>query len=167
MHLRVLALASLAFVLAGCPSKEGEQRDANAGGQVPPPQGGGQGGGSGPLAGLESSPFMNEVWNAQGQQTPILFYARENVRVSAQCRTPTGQLQCAALQQLRNGMPVEIPRRELDGRASAGVKACTKLGFTIVTAFNQVGDEESFCRFPDGSLLSTGTLERYGVRALQ
>lgn len=164
MHLRVLALAISSLILFGCPSKEGEQKDANAGGQQMPPQGGG---GTGPLAGLESSPFLNEVWNAQGQQTPILFYSRENVRVSSQCRTPSGQLQCAALQQLRNGMPVEIPRRELDGRTSAGVKACTKLGLSIVTAFNQVGDEESFCRFADGSLLSTGTLERYGVKALQ
>lgn len=166
MHLRVLAASSLSLFLIGCPSKEGEQRDANAGGQAMPPQGGGAPG-SGPLAGLESSPFLNEVWNAQGQQTPILFYSRENVRVSAQCRTPAGQLQCAALQQLRNGMPVEIPRRELDGRTSAGVKGCMKLGHTIVTAFNQVGDEESFCRFPDGSLLSTGTLERYGIKPLQ
>lgn len=168
MHPRALALASIALVLSGCPSKEGEQKDANAGGQQMPPQGGGAGGaGTGPLAGLESSPFMNEVWNAQGQQIPILFYARENVRVSGQCRSATGQLQCAALQQLRNGMPIEIPRRELDGRTSAGVKGCMKLGHQIVTAVNQVGDEESFCRFPDGSLLSTGTLERYGVRSTQ
>lgn len=163
MHLRALVLASLALVLCGCPSKGGEQKDANAGGQPVPTQGGG-GAATGPLAGLESSPFMNEVWNAQGQQTPILFYARENVRVSAQCRTPAGQLQCAALQQLRGGAPVDIPRRELDGRTSAGVKACMKLGNPIVTAFNPNGDEESFCRFADGSLLSTGTLERYGVR---
>ena len=156
-----LVLASL-IVLAGCPSKEGEQKDANA----PPPSSGG-GTGTGPLANLESSPFLNEVWNAQGQQTQILFYSRENVRISGQCRSATGQLACAALQQLRNGMPVEIPKRELDGRTSAGVKACKKLNLPMVTAINQVGAEETFCRFGDGSLLSTGSLEQYGIKVLQ
>ena len=64
-------------------------------------------------------------------------------------------------------MPVEIPGRELDGATSAGVKACMRLKLPLVAANNQVGDEDSFCRFPDGSLLSTGSLEQYGIRILQ
>lgn len=168
MDLRACLLATVSgLALLGCPSKEGEQKDANAGGTsgataAPPPAAPGA---QGPLSNLEAAPFMNEVWTAQGQKVPILFYTRENVRVSGQCRSATGQLQCAALQQLR-GQPIEVPGRELDGRMSAGVKACMRIGMKLVPAFNPNGDEETFCQFPDGSLLSTGTLEQYGIKIL-
>lgn len=161
------ALAGLLFValLSACPSKGGEQKDANAGGATPPPPSSPAAPATGPLAELESSPFMNEVWTVQGQPVAVLFYTRENVRLSGQCRSAAGQLDCAALRQLR-GAPVEIPKSELDGRTSAGVKACSKLGVPVVIAVSQNGDEESFCRFADGSLVSAGTLERYGIRPL-
>ena len=98
---------------------------------------------------------MNEVWNLQGQQTQILYYSRENVRVNGQCRNPAGQLGCAALAQIRGGAPpVVIGRMELNGRP-AGAIACQKLGNGFVTGINQGGNEETFCRFPDGSLVST------------
>ena len=159
------ALTVLALVLAGCPSKEGEQKDANAGGSStggpmtsggPPP--------SGPLAGLESAPFQNEVWNMMGQQTQILYYPRENVRVSGQCRNPAGQLACAALNQIRGGAaPIVVSRGELGGKP-AGAVACKKLSNGMMAGVNAQGNEETFCRFPDGSWLSTNTLEQYGVK---
>jgi hypothetical protein len=160
--MRIAALivaAVLPVVLAGCPSKEGEQKDANAGMMTNggPPA-------SGPLAGLESAPFMNEVWNMQGQQTQILYYSRENVRVSGQCRNPAGQLGCAALQQVRGAPPVMVGRGEMGGGKPAGVVACTKLGNQLALGVNPNGNEEQFCRFRDGSLLSTNSLEQYGVR---
>jgi hypothetical protein len=156
---------ALALVLFGCPSKEGEQKDANAGGAI------GAGGptgatapATGPLAGLDAAPFMNEVWNLMGQQVQILYYARENVRMSAQCRNAAGQLGCAALNQIRGGAPpITIARSELTGKP-AGVIACKKLNNGMMAGVNQKGDEEQFCRFPDGSWLSTNTLEQYGVK---
>lgn len=153
--------AVLASTLAACNSKEGEQRDAQA--KAP------AGNGTGPLAALESSPFLNEVWTSEeGQQVPLLYYTRENVRLSTPCRNTTdGSLACDAIRFLRNGMPAEIPRRSLDGRTSAGVKVCQKLGNGIVTVRNSVGSEDSLCRFPDGSFVSTGTLEQYGMRVIQ
>jgi hypothetical protein len=33
----------------------------------------------------------------------------------------------------------------------------------MVTAHNAKGDEDTFCKFPDGSLLATGSLEQYGM----
>jgi hypothetical protein len=165
---RKAGLLAVALLLAGCPSKEGEQRDANAGGSGGPVGQGGPTGAtappSGPLAGLESSPFMNEVWNLTGQQVQILHYARENVRVSAQCRNPAGQLGCAALTQIRGGAPpVVVMKSELSGKP-AGALACKKLNNGMMAGVNQAGDEEQFCRFPDGSWLSTNTLEQYGIK---
>lgn len=154
--IKAAALFVAVLVLAGCPSKEGEQRDANAGGATPSPP-------SGPLAQLESAPFQNEVWNLTGQQVQILYYPRENVRVSSECRNPAGQLACSALHAIRSGAPVTIARSELTGKP-AGVIACRKLNNGMMMGVNAAGNEEQFCRFPDGSWLSTNTLEQYAVK---
>ena len=159
--MRIAALIAV-VVLAGCPSKEGGQKDANAGGSptsaTPPPAG------SGPLAGLESAPFMNEVWNFGTEKVQILYWTRENVRVSAQCRNAAGQLSCAALNQIRGGAPqIVVSGGELKGKP-AGVMACKKLNNAMTAGINDQGNEEQFCRFPDGSWLSTNTLEQYAVK---
>jgi hypothetical protein len=148
--------ALCAIVLAGCPGND-----------QPGPQGP-QGSGNGALAQLESSPFMNEAWiTDDGQQVPILFYARENVRLSAFCRNPAGMLSCDAIRYLRNGIPVEMPHRTLDGRTSAGVKVCMRLNLPVLRVHNQMGSEDSMCRFPDGSQVSTNALEHYGMRVTE
>ena len=156
--MRIAALIVALVFVAGCPSKEGEQKDANAGGATgaTPPA-------SGPLAGLESAPFMNEVWNMGTEKVQILYWTRENVRVSAQCRNPAGQLGCAALTQIRSAAPIVINATDLKGKA-AGVMACKKLNNGMTAGINAQGNEEQFCKFPDGSWLSTNTLEQYAVK---
>jgi hypothetical protein len=127
-----------------------------------------QGPGNGPLSQLEASPFLNEVWlDEHGQQIPFIYYARENIRVSAQCRAASGQFVCEAMRFMRQGMPVEIARRALDGRTSAGVKVCMRMNQPIVIVHNSVGSEDGFCRFPDGSLVSNAALEQYKMRVIQ
>ena len=154
---RVLPVLSL-LAACGCGGGAAQQPDPN----VP------QGPGAGPLAALESSPFMNEVWiTDEGQQLPILFYARENVRVSSQCRSASGQIDCDAMRYLRHGTPIEIPHRTLDGRTSAGVKVCMRMNLAVVRLHNAMGSEDSACRFPDGSLVSTNALEHYGMRVTE
>lgn len=160
---RVALLFSLAssacIALAACDGGQGEPvRDPT----IP------AGNGSGPLAGMETSPFQQEVWIAEnGQQVPLLYYPRENIRISASCRMTTGPFICDAMRFMRNGMPVEIARRALDGRTSAGVKICMRMNQPIVTVRNSVGSEDSYCRFPDGSLVSNGALEQYMMRVIQ
>jgi hypothetical protein len=157
--LSLSSLLSLAALTTGCPDS------TPAPGPADPTM---QGSGTGPLAGLESAAFQNEVWLAEdGQQVPIVYYARENLRISAQCRSASGQFVCQAVSFMRNGMPVEIARRALDGRTSAGVKVCMRMNQPIVIVHNSVGAEDSFCRFPDGSLVSNGALEQYKMRVIQ
>jgi hypothetical protein len=164
MHTRLastLAVALASAALFGCPSKEGEHKDAQTSSGVTPPA-------AGPLASLESSAFVNEVWvDEGGQKLPFLYYTRENLRVSAQCRNPAGQIACDAMRFLRSGTPVDMAKRALDGRTSAGVKVCRKMNQQIVVLHNTVGAEDSMCRFPDGSLLSNGALEQYGMRIIE
>lgn len=163
-----LIVAALLLVQIGCGSKGGEQKDANAGGSSGAVGQGGPTGAtppaSGPLASLDSAAFMNEVWNVSGQQVQFLYYARENVRVSAQCRNAAGQLGCAALAQIRGAAPIVLARGDLGSGKPAGAVACKKLGNPQTSGMNQAGNEETFCRFSDGSWLSTNTLEQYGVK---
>src|SRR5262245_5742943 len=108
MSLRLGVVAVVAVGLYGCPSKDSSQSSSS--GATSPS--GSSSGTTGPLANLEASPFMNEVWiaNEGGQQLPMIYYARENVRVSAQCRNAAGQFMCEAVRQLRSA-PVDIQRR--------------------------------------------------------
>ena len=159
-----ILLAISPAVLLGCPSKDSPSSSSGAASPS-----GSTANGTGPLANLEAAPFVNEVWIAQegGQQTPFIYYTQQNVRLSAQCRSQAGQLACDAIRQMRSGMPVEIPRRELSGNISAGTKACIKLGQQLWSAHNSTGAEDGFCRFRDGSMVSTGALEQYGMRIIE
>jgi putative hemolysin len=95
---------------------------------------------------------------------PFIFYTQQNVRLSAPCRSAAGQLNCAAINQLRSGHPVEVPKKMLTGGISAGTRACMKMGNKLFTAHTANGTEDGFCVFPDGSMVSTGALEQYGMR---
>ncbi|HVH43590.1 MAG TPA: hypothetical protein VM925_14645 [Labilithrix sp.] len=150
------------LLLLGCPSKENQ----SSGGATAPS--GAASTGTGPLATLESAPFVNEVWTSQeGQPMQFIYYTQQNVRVSAQCRQASGQLSCDAIRQMRSGMPVEIPNRSLTGGISAGTRVCMALKHQLVSGHNSVGAEDGFCRFPDGSMASTGALEQYALRIIQ
>jgi putative hemolysin len=148
------SVLAFSLLLLGCPSKDSQ---SSSGASSPT--------GSGPLATLESAPFVNEVWvGPEGGQAPFIFYTQQNVRLSAQCRNAAGQMNCAALNLLRNGPPAQVSRRALAGGVSAGVRACQKLGYRLWSAHNASGSEDGFCVFPDGSMVSTGALEQYGMR---
>jgi hypothetical protein len=164
MQTRIACLPALAalLVLTGCPSKGGEQKDAQTS------SGGSGSGATGPLASLEASAYVAESWKSEeGKDVPLIYFSRENLRASAACRAPTGQIACDAVRYLRSGAPVEIPRRMLDGRTSAGVKVCKKMNMTVVVLHNQLGAEDSMCRFPGGSLVANGALEQYGMKVLE
>lgn len=152
---------STTLLLFGCPSKDSQ----SSGGATSPSSASG-GVATGPLANLEAAPFVNEVWIAQdgGQQMPFIYYTQQNVRLSAGCRSAVGQLNCAAINQLRSGHPVEVPKKMLTGGISAGTRACMKMGYRLASAHTANGTEDGFCVFPDGSMVSTGALEQYGMR---
>jgi putative hemolysin len=174
MKLFLTAASAASFILIvsiallGCPSKDNTSSSGATSPSGSSASGGG-GGGSGPLAGLEASPFQNEAWTAQegGPPQPFVFWARENVRASAGCRSAAGQINCDALRFLRSGVPVEVPKRSLTGSVSAGTRACTKLGHQLWSGRSNTGSEDGFCRFPDGSMISTGALEQYGMRIVE
>ena len=168
----VVSFVAAGAFLAGCPSKDSGASSgattpssvtASASSSAAPPASG-SASGSGPLAGLESKPPATESWTTpDGQPLPMLYWSDLNVRVSASCKQADGSLSCAALNQLRNGPQVQVSSKGMRPGISMGTKACLKLGYKLVHGKNPAGAEDGFCTFPDGSMVSVGALEQYGV----
>ena len=116
---------------------------------------------------LDGKSGLAESWTVEDAPVQILFFTQIGMKLSASCRQADGTLTCAAFQYVRNGMPTEIAKRELDGVASPGSKVCLKLGNQVVSGKNSVGSADTFCKFPDGSLITVGTLEQYMLRTIQ
>jgi putative hemolysin len=147
-------LATLTVLLAGC-GKEGAESGAATPQSAPTP------------ATLDGKSGLPETWTVEDAAVPLLFFTQLGMKLSASCKKADGTLDCAAFQYVKNGMPTEIAKRELDGRASPGSKVCLKMNNQVVNGKNSVGSTETFCKFPDGSLITVGTLEQYSLRIVQ
>jgi hypothetical protein len=156
----LIAIAALAGACSAC----GGSNEGAAAPAAPQPTTG-----AAALASLDAKSAQQESWTLEDVVSPVpfLFFASPGFKLSASCKKPDGALDCAALTYIRNGMPTEIPRRELDGRAPAGVKVCAKMKNQVVNGNNAVGSTDTFCRFPDGSLITVGALEQYSLRIIQ
>lgn len=120
------------------------------------------------LATLDATSGLPETWTIEdGAPLPLLYFTQVGMKLSASCKKPDGTLDCAAFQYVKSGMPTEIPKRELDGRGSPGSKVCIKMQNQVVNAKNSVGAADAFCKFPDGSLITVGTLEQHSLRVVQ
>lgn len=144
------------FAIAGC----GGDKPSSGGATTPS--------GAPSLAGLDPRSGQPEQWTLEeGGPTGFLYFANPQLKLSDGCRKPDGSLDCEAYRFLKSGAPIDLARRSLDGRRSAGVLACMKLGNQLVHGRNAMGSEDGFCRFRDGSLTTTGALETYSVRVIE
>ncbi len=158
----LIAVLLSSVVFLGCPSKDNQ---SSSGATSPS---GAPSAGAGPLANLETGPFVAESWTSQeGQKMDFIYYTGPRVRISAMCRQPNGQLTCDAIRQVRQGMPVELDSRDLNAGISAGTKACRKLNMSLVSGHDTKGNEDGFCRFPDGSMIANGVIEQYNTKLTQ
>jgi hypothetical protein len=123
------------------------------------------------LASLDAKSALQENWTLEDvvAPMPMLLFAQPVLKLSASCKKPDGALDCAALTYMRNGMPTEIPKRELErGRGgSPGEKVCKRLDNQVVKGNTSLGTTDVFCRFPDGSMVNVGALEQYSLRIIQ
>jgi putative hemolysin len=120
------------------------------------------------IATLDGRSGTEEEWTLEeGGPTKFLYFMNPQLKLSATCRKPDGALDCEAYRFLKSGMPVELARRRLDGRASAGTLACVKMGNILVHGKNALGTEDGFCKFRDGSMTTTGAIEQYSIRVLE
>jgi hypothetical protein len=163
-----VSLMTTALLLASCGTKESD--GAGAGPPSSAQTGPGAATGQASLATLDAKTGQPETWTLDETPAPVplLFFAQASFKLSASCKQPDGSLDCAAFKYVSRGMPTEIAKRELDDhRRTPGMKVCLKLNNQVVNGHNAVGSQETFCRFPDGSVITASALEQYTLRIIQ
>lgn len=119
----------------------------------------------GPLGGLNAARAQRVTYTFEGgKRVDVLHFDNDHVQVSASCAGPTGQLQCQAMDALRGGKTLQLGVGDFSGGANPGAIGCKKMGRVNTTGRGPKGDEDGFCEFPDGSFVSTGSIEFYVVK---
>lgn len=152
-----LALLPLLLLTAGCPkSQDGAAASSSTTGSGPAA--------SGPLATLSAKDGREEMWKLDQGTLPFLRFDAQRVVLSGSCRTPAGTLDCEALRFLKSGTTVELGPADHAGGMSPGTAVCRKTKHQIMTGTGPTGNEDGFCRFGDGSMVSVGALEIYNLK---
>ena len=82
--------------------------------------------------------------------------------LSASCVKASGGYDCAAFRARRKASLRAVTSR-LIGGANPGAVICRGLGAEVVNGRDSSGNENSFCRFSDGSMISSGSLVAAGL----
>jgi len=120
--------------------------------------------GTGPLATLDPSTAKQESWQLDRGPAPFLNFEAQHLRISAGCRTPTGQMDCDALRFARGGQQVTLAPQEKMRMGAPGAMVCNHIKNQLVTGRDPKGNEDGFCVFPDGSMIATGSLEYHTLK---
>lgn len=113
---------------------------------------------------LDPKTAKEETWTLdEGGKTQILVFAAARVTLGKSC-LKGAVLDCDALRTLKAGAVVEVKKSQLDGRMSAGMRVCQALKNELVNGKAPSGNEDAFCKFKDGSLVSAGALETYALK---
>jgi len=115
---------------------------------------------SGPLA-LLAKDGQRVTYTVDGAAKEMLAFATEKVTVSASCAKPDGTLDCEAMQLLRRGKTVQLTSAELSRGLPPGAVICAKLKIANTTGRDAKGNEDGFCTFADGSLVSHGSVDTH------
>lgn len=92
----------------------------------------------------------------EGEQAFVTDEARQ-LLISASCRRPDGKFQCEAFSKMKALSWKK--RRTGEGEGNPATHLCEKqMKGVIVVGKNQNGDENTFCRMPDGSLVDGGSI---------
>ena len=169
--LALSAGAAIVLSLTACPSKSTPDPNSAASGQTtastaPPAtsSGGPSAQAGGPLAALNPSDAKQETWQLESGPVPFLNWDAQHLRISASCKKPTGQLDCQALQAARGGPTVELTQQDRARMVPPGALVCKKLHNQLTTGRDPGGNEDGFCVFPDGSMISQGSLAQYALK---
>lgn len=108
---------------------------------------------------LQAKNAQRVTYTVDGAAKEFLDFSTERVKVSASCAKPDGSLDCEAMQLLRRGKTVQMTSAELSRGIPAGAAICAKLKIQNTTGRDAKGNEDGFCSFADGSLVSHGSVD--------
>ncbi len=128
----------------------------SASGQTTPP--------GGPLAALDPATAKQETWQLERGPAPFLNFEAQQLRISAGCRAPNGQLDCEALRFARGGPTVTLTSQEKMRMGAPGAAVCMHIKNQLTTGRDPKGNEDGFCVFGDGSMIATGSLAYHTLK---
>ena len=86
---------------------------------------------------------------------------KDRISVSESC-DPSNRNSCIALKKLKYAS-IEKARQELINGTNPGVIICRLLKGESVLGYDKEGNQNSFCKFSDNSMVDSGTLTYYGI----
>jgi hypothetical protein len=89
----------------------------------------------------------------------------KRLTISSDCVAQTGELLCDAHAALSKATRAGTDVRQFSYGSNPGTVVCRQmLKGSIVMGSDKAGGQNTFCAFPDGSLLDTGTIAYYSSR---
>lgn len=110
---------------------------------------------------LQVKNAQKATYTIDGAPKEFLVFSAEKVTVSASCGKPDGGLDCEAMQLLRRGKSVQLTPAESSRGIPPGAAVCAKLKIMSTTGRDAKGNEDGFCTFADGSLVSHGSVDTH------
>ena len=102
-------------------------------------------------------PPIREVWNIGNQFYPMVKESKRDVLISAGCEVK--KLKCAAYKALSEIKKYKPTEAELQGGKSPGAVTCKNyFKSEILILKDAKQNENAFCKFSDGSLVSASAL---------
>ena len=103
----------------------------------------------------------SELTNVDGKSQAIFEDRNLGLYLSANCVQPDHKLKCRAYDVLALVSFDEVVSK-LKGGVNPGAMICRSVSGELTILKDAKGNENSFCRFGDDSLVSSGTMTRYG-----
>lgn len=114
---------------------------------------------SAPSLTLGSTDTQNVLWKVAGKDVQFASIPGRHLLISSSCVQQDSSLSCEAYNSLPNASTQGLSSQFRHGGANPGAVICgRKLGGKIVTGSDEHSNEQSFCLFGDGSMVSSGSI---------
>ena len=111
----------------------------------------------------DAASFREALYRFPGQKAQLFLVG--NTRpyfISSDCRKPTGIFDCVAFAAFSGRLHISASskgsRKQRGGGADAGVALCSGLSGLLLRGFDARRNQNLFCAFADGSMISVGAL---------
>lgn len=103
--------------------------------------------------------FHEEVFVVEKKKVAFSASTDRRIIIHSRCLTQN----CLAIDVLK-AASVKAIEKEISGGMNPGALVCKKLKGKVILGFDLKENQNSFCRFDDGSLIDNGTLVHYGMK---
>lgn len=103
------------------------------------------------------APVIREIWNIGNQFFPMIKESKRGVLISVGCEQK--KMKCDAYSALMSPKNYKLNEEDLSGGKNPGAVACKKhYNAEILILKDARNNENSFCKFKDGSLVSASAI---------